>query len=419
MPSFGTAGVRGIYPTEFNEQVVWDVLKRWEYESIFIGRDLRKSSPSLYHMAISAALSTGATVYALDVVPSPSVALATKLYRNEGAVITASHNPLNYNGLKLFSKGDVVRKEVANHIWNKELRYGTGTLIPFQETLERLHIKKIQDAFGPLSFRERILIHCNGATERLFPKLLDTVGIPFYTMNCRGIRADTEPSKEHLSHVSFEGLAFAPDGDGDRVAVLYKGEWISYDALAGWMAYHEVERLKRPVVAVNPATGLATLEFLKEKGVKVVFAKTGTTYVWEAMERHNAAIGTEPNGHIILRGLSALSDALAITYRFLQLWPLYSGELLELNRRSYYRYDGKWPADDRLKAKVKEIHLPIEGEVNTLDGIRIDGEDYWVLVRPSGTEHIIRYTVEAKDKATMEALKARVEGAIKSLQVEG
>ena len=414
MVAFGTAGIRGIYPNELDEKLVFDIMKRWKYERLFLGRDLRDSSPSLYYSALSAALSTGATVYTLEVASTPTVALMSKLYKGEGAMITASHNPLNYNGLKLFSRGDVVRKEVANDIFDMPYRYGKGRAIPFREVAEKVHIEKVKNTFGPLPpIKDPILLHCNGSTERIFPKLMDNIGIGVHTMNCRGIRAPTEPSPEHLKHtMTFPGLVFAPDGDGDRLSVIYRGEWIKYDALAGWMAYHEVERLKKKVVVVNPATGLATIEFLQEKGVEIVFAKTGTTYVWEVMERSGAAVGTEPNGHIILRGLSALSDSLAIAYRFLQLWPNHKDELLELNRREYYRIDGKVPATPEEKEKVRAISLPIEGEERRIDGIRIDGEDYWVLVRPSGTEHIIRYTVEAKDKVKMEELRKKVEAAI-------
>jgi len=417
MVAFGTAGVRGIYPEEFNEMVAFDILKRWPYTKLFLGRDLRKSSPSIYSAALSASLSTPSTVYLLDLIPTPSLALATKLYDGEGAMVTASHNPLNYNGLKLFSKGDVVRKEKANPILTLPHRHGEGTAVPFQRVVEELHIRKIRQAFGPLPpVKEGILLHCNGATQRLFPLLFERASLPFHTYNCNGIRVPPEPTPENLSHVSFfKGLVFAPDGDGDRLAVLYNGQWISYDALAGWMAYHETVRLGRRVVAVNPATGLATLEFLREKGVEVVFAKTGTTYVWEAMERSGAAVGTEPNGHIILRGLAAVSDALAMAYRFLQLWAKDKEGLLQLNARSYHRYDGKVPAGDREKALLAKLQPPVEGRVSRLDGLRVDGEDFWILIRPSGTEHIIRYSVEAKSRQRMEELKEAVGRALKAL----
>ncbi len=416
MVSFGTAGIRGIYPKELNEALVYDIIKRWAPSRLFLGRDLRKSSPSLYYSALSAGLSAGSTVYELGVIPTPTLALATKLYSAQGAMVTASHNPLSYNGLKLFSKGDVVRKEIANSIFSMPHRHGYGESIPFQRMAEKVHLEKITSTFGPVKSKERVLLHCNGATERLFPQLMERAGVSYHTYNCRGVLADPEPSEENLRHLAFfDGLVFSPDGDGDRLSVMYKGQWIKYDALAGWMAYHEVERLKRRVVAVNPATGLATIEFLRERGIEVVFAKTGTTYVWEVMEKVNAAVGTEPNGHIILRGLSAVSDALAMAYRFLQLWELDRETLLELNNRSYYRYDGKVPAADEEKEKVKDLSLPIEGKESRMDGLRIDGEDFWLLVRPSGTEHIIRYSVEAKSRERLKEVREKVEKALREL----
>lgn len=419
MPSFGTSGIRGIYPTEINEEVVLDVIKRWMPEGpLYIGRDIREHSLSLYYSAISAALSTGTEVFELGIAPTPTVAYNSK--DSFGVVITASHNPPEYNGIKLMEKSVEITKEKGNEILKREKKEAgkNGRLTNIHEEGIIRHVQRIKDAFGELK-KTSLTLDCNGSSKEILPLLFADHELKL--IHCgKKMERPSEPTKENLSYLEGTPLALATDGDGDRVALIKK-EYIRQDALLSAMIIfmHELTG-KRTVVSTVDA-GLMVKKAVEEINGTLITTPVGSTYVGEVLlnlgeNGERPLIGGEPSGEFIFPEISYTPDGISGGYGLIKLLQERPEILDMVLSWKFYRLTWKIRVkrtEDKSKVMEELKKEEFDGKKVGVDGIRVEGEGYFFLIRPSGTEPVIRLTVEGEEKEETDKLFKRLVELIK------
>jgi phosphoglucosamine mutase len=407
---FGTDGVRGVVGDSLTAELVERLGKAaalWCGRGrIFVGRDTRASGPELEDAFADGIASAGGTAVLAGVLPTPAVAL---LGLDLAAVISASHNPPEYNGVKFFDRDgrkltDAVEEEI------EALLDGPapgGGEIDRVEVAEDSYLEHVLERFGSDLTGLRIAVDCaNGAYAGLAPQAFEQLGAEVVAIGSEpdGTNINVGCGATDLRAVSdvvrargFDlGIAF--DGDGDRMlAVDERGEPVDGDQILAVLALD----LEVDGVGVTTMTNLGFHRLMEEQGIRVVVTDVGDRYVLEALRREGLVLGGEQSGHLIwldghvtgdglvaglllchaLRG-RALSEAVAVMPRFPQV-------MRNLPR------PGHGPLTGELLAAVEDVNAGLGGAGR-------------VLVRPSGTEPVVRVLAEAETPEVAEDLCARI-----------
>ena len=407
---FGTDGVRGIV----GEFLTADLVERLGKASalwsgggrVFVGRDTRASGEELEEAFARGVASAGGVAVLAGVVPTPAVAL---LRLDLGVVISASHNPPEYNGVKFFDRdgrklSDAVEEEIEALL---DAPAPGGGEIDRVDVAVESYLDHVLERFGSDLSGMRIAVDCaNGAYAGIAPGAFARLGAQVEAIgdlpNGTNINVDCGATdlvalQELVRGGDFDlGVAF--DGDGDRMlAVDDRGEIVDGDQIVAVLAID----LGVDLVAVTTMTNLGFHRLMEERGVRVVTTDVGDRYVLEALHREGGILGGEQSGHIIcLRGHvtgdglasalllcsavreSSLADAAAVMERFPQA-------KLDVPRTV------RGPLPQALLDAVERVNAELDG------GGR-------VLVRPSGTEPVVRVLAEAPTKEESEALCGRI-----------
>jgi phosphoglucosamine mutase len=408
---FGTDGVRGVV----GETITFDLVGRlgkaialWSGRGIvFVGRDTRGSGPELEEALALGIASAGGNAVLGGVLPTPAVAL---LRLDLGAVISASHNPPEYNGVKLFDRDGRKLTDAAEEEIEALL---DASPAPDRGEIDRVevaadsYLEHVLERFGSDLSGLRIAVDCaNGAYSGLAPQAFEQLGAEVHAIgnapdgtniNVGCGATDLRALSDVVRSGGFDlGIAF--DGDGDRMlAVDELGEPLDGDQILAVLALD----LGVDGVAVTTMTNLGFHRLMEERGIKVVVTDVGDRYVLEALREDELLLGGEQSGHLIWLdghvtgdGLVAglllchalegrpLSEASAVMPRFPQV-------MQNLPRSS------RGPLPDELLAAVASVNDELDG----------DGR---VLVRPSGTEPVVRVLAEAETPEAAEGLCARV-----------
>lgn len=438
------SGIRGIVGTSLTPEIVVKYASAFaEYcgrKPIVIGRDGRVTGKSIGHIVSSTLLQMGCDVVALGVCPTPTIQLAIeKLHASGGISITASHNPIEWNGLKFMSStglfldaeenkrfwGIADRPARAYQPWDKQ---GKHRAIP--EFVDN-HIKLILQLphLDVARIRERgfkVAVDCiNGSGGVIVPKLLRELGCSVVEMNCdvSGIFAHTpEPLPENLTDLSRlvqkerADLGIAVDPDADRLVLIDErgipiGEEYTIANVTKFVLQREAG-LKKPgrlTTVVNLSTTRAVDDIAKEFGATVLRTAVGEINVAKKMQETGAVIGGEGSGGVILPNLHLGRDALVGIALTLQHLAEFEGTLSQLKQSlpEYHIAKGKVDVGtldpDKALERIK-IKLTKNGEATTIDGLKIDFADSWVHLRKSNTEPIIRVIAEARSKQKAEEL---------------
>jgi phosphoglucosamine mutase len=400
---FGTDGVRGIV----GETLTADLVERlgraatlWSSGGrVFVGRDTRGSGPELEAAFARGVVSAGGHAVLAGVLPTPAVAL---LALDLGVVISASHNPPEYNGVKFFDRdgqklSDASEEEIealldappAAETGTKD-RVGVATDSYLEHVLER---------FGSDLGGLRIAVDCaNGAYAGLAPTAFEQLGAevtaigndPDGTNINLGCGAtDLAALSREVRAGSFDlGVAF--DGDGDRMlAVDASGEPLDGDQIVAVLALH----LGVDVVAVTSMTNLGFHELMAQCGIRVVTTDVGDRYVLEALRNEGAVLGGEQSGHVIYLEGHVTGDGLVAA---LLLCRALEGRTLA-DAASVMRRFPQARAD--VPVRTREIPPDLRAEIE-----RLGAGEGRVLVRPSGTEPVVRVLAEASAASDAEAL---------------
>jgi len=412
---FGTDGVRGIVGQDLTTDLVerlgrasalWSKGRR-----VFVGRDTRGSGPELEDTFARGVSSAGGNAVLAGVLPTPAVAL---LALDLGAVISASHNPPEYNGVKLFDRDGRKLTDAAEEEIEALL-----DAPPSQEPGQIDHVgvatdsyfEHIVERFGSDLTGLRIAVDCaNGAYSGIAPKAFEQLGAEVVAVGATpdGDNINVGCGATDLSLLQatvVEGgfdLGVAFDGDGDRMlAVDAEGNAVDGDQILAVLALD----LKVDLVAVTVMTNLGFHRLMGERGVRVLMTDVGDRYVLEALRASGGVLGGEQSGHIIYLRDHVTGDGLAAA---LLLCGALKGRTLGEAASILPRYP---QIQESVPVATRELPQGLVAEVEGLN--RELGERGRVLVRPSGTEPVVRVLAEAEDFAEARDLCAKMSALVR------
>ncbi len=412
MALFGSSGIRGLANKEITPELALKVglAVGSLHETAVIARDPRTSGEMVEHAVISGLLSAGCSVTRVGMVPTPTLAYAARKY-GCGIMITASHNPSEYCGIKLWNRDgmafdsmqqDEIEAIIRDRTWKTARWQNIGT-VHETDAIED-HASMILGKVGTASLI--VVVDCGcGAASVITPYVLRRMGCKVITLNSQpdGFfpARDPEPVEKNLellkkAVVSFGAdIGIAHDGDADRMmAVDGKGRFIEGDRLLAFFGIRET----RNSIAVPVDTSIMVDDVLK--GRKIHRTRVGDVYVAEELKKRNAEFGGEPSGSWIFPGISLCPDGILAAARLVEI--VQNEGRLDTLIDELPTYPMKRGAVECSKEKREGVMQKIEarlrklGDVTNIDGIRVDTDNGWILVRPSGTEPKIRITAQAR-----------------------
>ena len=411
MKLFGSSGIRDIVDKNLLQLMFEVGLAVGNLDvSPVVGCDTRTSSEAVKHSFISGLLAAGASAADAGIVPTPTLAYASRHF-SAGAMVTASHNPPQYNGIKLVNNDGSAFDSTQRGQVERMLSSKSSVLAPWEKMQKcasypgavEAHIERILTDY-PGKFKLKVAVDCGcGAASVITPQLLARLGCNVITLHCEPsghFPRVIEPLPENLGDliqaVKSQGadLGIAHDGDADRVAVIDdKGRFVSGDKL---MALYARQLGARRVVTTIDASML-----IEELGFEVVRTRVGDAFVSDELrvgiKRDAEAFGAEPSGCFIFPRVSLCPDGIYAAAKIVQIASEHPISSLVDQTPSYPVLRGSIAGDRTAMKKVEEkLKAESKGQLTTLDGLRLAFNDGWLLVRPSGTEPKIRITAEAR-----------------------
>ena len=422
---FGSSGIRGLGNVDVTPELALHVGTALGelYGDTLIGRDPRLTGPMLSHALAAGVLSTESDAFDGGLVSTPTLARAARECAC-GVMITASHNPAPYNGIKLWNPDGMAfdegqQKEIENYLDTARFPRPSWDRIgsPSSRTgLVAEHIDAILKEVGTAKIRVVVDCAC-GATATITPFLLRQMGCEVLAINAQPDGhfpgREPEPTEENLAALRATvracraDLGIAHDGDGDRmVAVDREGAFVGGDQLLALFARREVRS-----GLVIPVDASMVLEDLLPKA-KVWRTRVGDVYVAAELKRRGAEFGGEPSGTWIFPNATLCPDGVYAAARLVSLvseHPLHE-MIREISRYPVIRGSVPYPAAERarVESRVDAALRRLGGEVTTLDGWRLQFDDGWALVRFSGTEPKIRVLAESRTEPRAREIYAGV-----------
>ena len=429
---FGTDGIRGIaieeLSTEIAEKLGATLASMKENSNIIIAKDTRKSCDLLLHSFVKGAISQGANVVSIKIAPTPCVSYLVKLLKFDyGVVISASHNPEQYNGIKIFgSNGQKILDSF-------EVRLEKQLFIPklinpkklgmFEEKTELLKYYLL-NVYSILNKKLdlKIVVDCsNGAGSKIIPKTLKKLGAKVYTignkpngyninLNCGALSLNTLKKKVLKTHAD---IGFAFDGDADRlIAVDENGEEFDGDQIVCLLAkFLKVQgELENDSVVLTVQTNTGIEEDLLSHGIQMIRSDVGDKYVIEKMNNFGLSLGGEQSGHIIIKKYAESGDGLITAIMVAKILSENNLKLsdLRVTNLCFQVTENIMVEDKNMIMNNKEIC----SYKNYLESILDSGR---IVLRASGTEPKIRIMVEHKCKEVAESTLLLLSSRIKEL----
>lgn len=408
--------------------------------TVVMGRDSRTSSPTLRHAVLAGLFATGCHVIDVGLCPTPTILLIAKAFGAQGSItITASHNPVEWNGIEFASDSGCLltqaerdklmriyeTEDFALAPWNEQ-----GTLETYEGAVAH-HLEQILCApwLAPNLIRKaglKVVIDCgNGAGSVTSPSLLRKLGCRVVEVNCVAdghFRRPAEPTPEALDELcetvlaSGADIGFAHDGDADRLVIVTdRGVPLSGEWTLAFIADFILNKTKGDIVA-TVSTSRMLDDIAAKHGVALHRTKVGVGWVVEKMHEVNAVIGGEGTGGVIYPDIHYTTDGLASIAAIAQYLAESRGTLMQLvESMPQYQMSRKkleMPSqevatrlvDHALKFYEKECRAEVEPMLELTDGIKRVWNDRWVNIRKSGTEPVIRVFSEAPTATAAEQL---------------
>ncbi len=439
---FGTDGVRGIANRELTPELAFKIGRAGAYvlaehgqsKRIVIGRDTRISGDMLEAALVAGICSVGMDVCKVGIMPTPAIAYLTRdLNAAAGVVISASHNPVEDNGIKFFGPSgyklsDQLEEDIESMIFN-ETKYPA----PIGGDLGRVHIIKdsveryVNFACSTINVSLsglKIVVDCaNGAAYQVAPRILSELGaevIPiFNTPDGVNINVDcgsTHPEMLMKKVVEYQAdLGLAHDGDADRVlAVDAQGNLVDGDQIMVICARQLKSKnlLPHDTVVVTVMSNMGLHAAMRQSGIKVLQTKVGDRYVMEKLLESGAVLGGEQSGHIIFLDHSTTGDGIITALKLLEVIKE-TNQPLEVLAAQMERYPQMLK---NVRVKDKELVMTSNELASAIKGAEeyLQGEGR-VLVRPSGTEPVIRVMAEAKDQQKLKAVVDKLVAVVEKI----
>ena len=405
--------------------------------ALVVGRDMRTSSPPMAAAFIDGVLSRGINVIDIGLSSTDQLWFASGWLDLPGAMFTASHNPSEYNGIKLCLAGakpinSAALAEIADRASAMESFSGVA---PGQRSEQDLlpayadYLHSLVDLTGIR--RLRVVADAgNGMAGYTLPAVLggDDLELIGLFLDLDGSFPNHPPNPlepENLldarqavrNHAADLALVF--DGDADRCFIIdERGEVVSPSAITAMIASQELAREPGATIVCNKITSRTVSEVVLAEGGKIVVSRVGHTFVKAAMAEHNAIFGGEHSAHYYFRDFWGADTGMLAALHVLAAAGHSDRPLSELVAR-FERY----AASGEINTLVSDQQMIMDrvaaafadrGKQDRLDGLTVSGPDWWVNVRPSNTEPLLRLNVEAASRATMEALREETLGLIRA-----
>ncbi|QXJ27192.1 Phosphoglucomutase Phosphomannomutase [Saccharolobus shibatae B12] len=450
---FGTDGIRGIANTELQPEFALKIGKAvgtyfGKGARILIGRDVRAGGDMLLRAVESGLLSSGVLVYEAGMAPTPAFQYGVKtLGYDGGIIITASHNPAEYNGIKVLSPhGIEISREDEDKIediyfnnkfhvveWN-----GLVNDVKREDKVIETYVHGILSQVDTDKIRSKkykVLIDpANSVGTLVTPIVARELGCKVFTINGNLdplFSARTpEPTFESLSETAKVAkqlgvdLAVAHDGDADRaifIDSIGRVQWgdRSGTLLSYWASIKAPNLPKRIFTAVSSSSLVE--EYLKQYNIQVRWTKVGSVDIAHMLFKEKGVAGFEENGGFMYPPHQAVRDGAMSFALMLEMMASENENSAELFNRLPVYYLVKTKVRITEKSNIEKIYDEIidkygkYGNIVTIDGVKIIGNDFWLLVRKSGTEPIIRILVEAKDENKSKELAKELEKLVSEL----
>jgi len=435
------SGVRGTVPDSLTPEVCLYFAKAFGTYlgggTVAIGTDSRSSSEFIKGIVFSGLLSTGCNIIDLGICPTPTVGVMVReLEVDAGMVITASHNPLPWNGFK-FMRGDGIflnenqAKNLLKIYDTKQFTYAPAKGVTIDHSAIAIHIKKVLKAVPPFFIRRKkfkvAVDACNGAGSVALIKLLEKLGCKIFAINCdprQSFPHPPEPTPEHLVELAElvrskkADVGFAMDSDADRLAVISdQGEAVGEEAtLALTVKYMLSKNItlnpKKKIVVVNLSTSRLIDDICHEYGAMAIRTKVGEVHVSEELKALKGFIGGEGNGGVIFPKVGfnrdSLSGAALILSYLAASGKKLSALIKELPHYEMAKTKVECSSLEEANDFIDHVKENFNGEDMILtEGVKVVFPDSWIHVRASNTEPIIRLMAEARSLQQAEALIMR------------
>ncbi len=448
---FGTNGIRGIIGQDFTPIFIAKIGQAigtyFSGKSILIAKDARTSSDFIANIIKACLVATGCEVHDLGYAPTPVMQYLVKREKFDGGImITASHNPPEYNGIKVIGPNgvEIPRREeekIENVFWEEKFNLVAYDRVGKVHNVEYLIKNYIDDVISRANIdriREsnfKIIIDCaNSVASTIMPEILRRIGVKFISVNAnldgtfpgRLPEPIPETLKDTISMTIHSDVHFgvAYDGDVDRAIFITKeGEVLWGDRSGTLLTMHLAEKEKVSNIVVTPVSSSVLVEeVLSNYGLKIEWTPVGSIHVSYKILETNALTGFEENGGFLYPKHHPVRDGIMTTILMLEYLAESRKTLTEAYRElpRYYPVKTKVKLEFKDREKVSKIIEEIAKKFENYRQVRIDGvkvflDNGWFLIRPSGTEALIRIFVEHKEKKEAENLANSLVSLVKEL----
>ena len=435
---FGTDGIRGIVGEDLTHDLAMKIGEAAAYVLggkkdlvVLIGRDTRISGQMLSAALSAGFMSQGAKVIDLGVVPTPAVSYLVKKYNaSMGVMISASHNPSEYNGIKLFDgEGfklpDAVENEIEKYLLGKAVP--TTNVVGTYEVCDNAvddYVEHIVETAGNINKNLKIVVDCAyGSASATAPLLFNQLGLDatFMNFDYDGYNINDNAGSTHLEGLikavkkekAHVGIAY--DGDADRCLVIDEnGEEVDGDQIMAIsaLALKKSGKLTNNTLVGTVMSNLGLVKFCEANDIDFVATKVGDRYVLEKMLECNYIIGGEQSGHVIFKDFANTGDGELTSIQVLGMLSDSKGSMSELasvmkrypqvliNVKVREEAKGQYENDQQVTDVICEVEKELAGEGR-------------VLIRPSGTEALIRVMIEGLDQDDINKKAKKIADVIK------
>ncbi len=438
---FKAYDIRGIYPGEINEEIAYLVAKALvkilKAKSIVVSRDMRPSSEPLYQAVLKGLKEMGVKIYDVGLATTPMYMYVINLEKADGGiVITASHNPAKYNGLRMEGKFAVSigegsgMEKIRDMVVKGKVIKEKGTKNPHKkyQIIKKDYLKKYVDflsaKFSPGDF-SGLNVVCdagNGMAGMVLPSILKKLKIKYHPLyfNLDGTfpHHNANPVEEKnmadlgklvRKKKAFLGVGF--DGDGDRVGFVDgQGKMVDMDYVTVLLTEFFLKKHPSAKILYDISSSRIVKDAIEENKGKPLICRTGHSFFRRLIRKENALFGCEKSGHCMLKEFFFVEAAILTMLYVLKLLKK-SGKKIEnliapLKKYFFLLETIDFPKREKFKDVIKNLESEYKGgKLSYLDGLSVEYPDWWFNVRLSNTEPIIRLRIEAKIQNILEEKK--------------
>ncbi len=438
---FGTDGVRGVINSEINSKIAYNIgkglaiyiIKNNLYKKVVIGQDTRLSSDCYVTSLATALLEFGIDIDLVGVVPTPAISfIVNRLKYSAGIMVTASHNDKNYNGIKVFNQyGEKISKEIENNLeTNIQLDYKKDPIgkLEYKEYLVDRYSKYLfKNYINKVNQNIRVVVDAaNGSNYKIAPKVLRDIGIEVIEKDCsnNGEIINQNCGANNVNNLiewvknykADFGIAF--DGDGDRLRVVCcDGKELNGDDLLYIFSKYikETSNIRLDYICGTIMTNRGLDKSLIGDNIQVLRSDVGDKNLIELMKKNSIILGGESSGHICFLYYIPTCDALYNALFFLKCYSYFQSKIYKLiEEKITYNSVIKSINVNAEFRKNFDKNIALKNKIKTIENSELNCR---IIVRPSGTEPVIRIYVEGETNTNNHEILLKIIDIIKSEQI--